>query len=596
MLYDAIKVFEKKQNAVAERFFSEEATALECRTKLLVDNYIPSDGTYILITMDADFRPETPLEVKYDKKSNELKGSTEPCFNYVRYLDYNSKLININKPIDKKVIHSNQIYAFFVKKESLTDKKLTEDIIDGYYNMLSAPEAKYKGEKKKLKLYQQIAKELGEPDSEALEKIRAWMKDWLANPEQLPIDYTGKDYLKLFFVYSDEKRTKELFEQENQRYVIPNIYNSNDYNIEVNGTILGMPSNNLGLNAKKPFLENKQRKTPAPYLIDREQVILQSQFFDYLWGHACKGNVNVYIDLDKEELYAVSDKDENIPLIKNGLFLRIKKGKELEILDWDIVMDVSPNLSKTFYFKPIVKAPAEGKNYGQCDKTAELSAVIDEVFFDKCLGFNYFTDAQDLPQMDGKLKYVLLTYRSRIFSWLYKTPQCDMKRVISEMAMKLIQNKIANGYYGRACEQLNLLLSLEDYFKENDEMEELMRTVQDNFKKHIDSKEEWNFNDEEYYYAVGQLVYYFLSKSKSAKKPLSMANQFLNADNDKLIKDKICQMFKRYDHAIDLEKDSRAKNVIHHVLMYEPEGKKVMQRELIAGLTAENAFYVKKEE
>ena len=63
-----------------------------------------------------------------------------------------------------------------------------------------------------------------------------------------------------------------------------------------------------------------------------------------------------------------------------------------------------------------------------------------------------------------------------------------MKTVISEMALKLINNKIANGYYGRACEQLNLLLSLEDYFKENDEMEELMRTVQDNFKKHIDSR------------------------------------------------------------------------------------------------------------
>ena len=198
MLYDAIKVFEKKQNAVAELFFSEEATALECRTKLLVDNYIPSDGTYILITMDADFRPETPLEVKYDKKSNELKGSTEPCFNYVRYLDYNSKLININKPIDtKKIIHSNQVYAFFVKKENISGKKLTVDVVDGYYNTLSAPETKYKGKGKKL--YQQIAKELGEPDSEALEKIRAWMKDWLANPEQLPIDYTGKDYLKLFF-------------------------------------------------------------------------------------------------------------------------------------------------------------------------------------------------------------------------------------------------------------------------------------------------------------------------------------------------------------------------------------------------------------
>lgn len=597
MLYDAIKVFEKKQNAEAERGFSEEATALECKTKLLIDNYIPKDGTYVLITMDADFRLETPLEIKYDKKTNELRGRTEPCFNYVRYLDYNSKLININKPIDtKKVIHSNQIYAFFVKKESLVEKKLTVDVIDGYYNTLSAPENKYKGKGKKL--YQQALAELGEPDYEALEKIRAWIRDWIANPEKLPIDYTGKDYLKIFFVYSDEKRTKELYERENQRYVIPNIYNNNDYNVEVNHTILGMPSNNLGLNAKKPFLENKQRKTPAPYLIDREQVMLQSQFFDYLWGHACKGNVNVYIDLDEEEIYAVSDKDEdkNIPPIKNGLFLRIKKGKEVEILDWDIVMDVSPNLSKTFYFKPIVKATAEGKNYGQCNQTAKLSAIIDEVFFDKYLGYNYFTDAMDLPQMDGKLKYVLLTYRSRIFSWLYKTPQCDMKTVISEMALKLINNKIANGYYGRACEQLNLLLSLEDYFKENYEMEELMRTVQDNFKKHIDSKEEWDFEDEEYYYAVGQLINYFLSLSKAAKKPFSMANQFLNADNDSLIKEKLCQMFIRYDHALDLEKDSRAKNVINHVLMYKPKCNKVMQQELIAGLTAVSAFYAKKEE
>ena len=595
MLYDAIKVFEKKRNAVAERFFSEEATALECRTKLLVDNYIPKDGTYILITMDADFRLEAPLEIKYDQKNDVLKGSTEPCFNYVRYLDYNSKLIEINKSIDKKkVIHSNQIYAFFVKKESIVEKKLTVDVVDGYYNKLSAPGAKCKSIEKKL--YQQTIEELGEPDYEALEKIRAWIQDWIANPEKLPIDVTGKDYLKLFFVYSDKKRTKELFEQENQRYVIPNIYNNNDYNIEVNDTILGMPSNNLGLNAKKPFLENKQRKTPAPYLLDREQVLLQSQFFDYLWGHACKGNVNVYIDLDEEEFYAIRDREDTIPLIKNGLFLRIKKGKEVEILDWDIVMDVSPNLTPIFDFKPIVRGKIEGKNYGKCDRTAQLAAVIDEVFFDKYLGFNYFTEAQDLPQMDSKLKYILLTYRSRIFSWLYKTPQCDMKTILSEMALKLISNKIANGYYGRAREQLNLLLSLEDYLNGNQEKEELMKIVQDNFKKHIDSKEEWNFNDEEYYYAVGQLIYYFLSKSKSAKKPFSMANQFLNAENDVLIKDKICQMFKRYDHAIDLEKDSRAKNVIHHVLMYEPTCKKVMQRELIAGLTADSAFYVKKEE
>ena len=109
-------------------------------------------------------------------------------------------------------------------------------------------------------------------------------------------------------------------------------------------------------------------------------------------------------------------------------------------------------------------------------------------------------------------------------------------------------------------------------------------------------KEVWTFTDSEYYYAVGQLVSYFLSLSKSAKKPLSMANQFLNAGDDSLIKEKLSQMFIRYDHAIDSSKDSRAKNVISHIMMYEPESKKVLQRELIAGLTAASAFYMKKDE
>ena len=75
-----------------------------------------------------------------------------------------------------------------------------------------------------------------------------------------------------------------------------------------------------------------------------------------------------------------------------------------------------------------------------------------------------------------------------------------------------------------------------------------------------------------------------------------MANQFLNADSDSLIKEKLGQMFIRYDHVIDTDKDARAKNVISHIMIYEPTCKKVMQRELIAGLTASSAFYRKKEQ
>ena len=81
MLYDAINIFEKKLKKEAEQVYSEENdgtdTEMECRIKLLVDNYVPKDGTYLLIHMDEDFRCETPLEIKYDKKSGELQGITD---------------------------------------------------------------------------------------------------------------------------------------------------------------------------------------------------------------------------------------------------------------------------------------------------------------------------------------------------------------------------------------------------------------------------------------------------------------------------------------------------------------------------------------
>lgn len=599
MLYDAISVFEKKLNSVSDQWQSSESgeddTELERRAKLLVDNYVPKDGTYVLINMDKDFQYVHVLDIRFDKKSGELQGKTDQQYNYIRYLDYNSKLIEMNKPIDtKKVIHSNQMYSFWVKKDSIAEKKLTGEVIEGYYKILYAPEIKYtKTEARKL--YKQAVAELGEPDRKTMKQIEAWIKHWLATPEILPVDLSGKDYLKFFFVYNDEKKTKELYEKENRRYIIPNIYNNNDYNVKSNGSILGMPSNNMGLNAKKPFLENKNRKTPAPYLIDMNHVILQSQFFDYLWGYACKGYVNVYIDFENEDILAIPDKGEKIPSVKSGLYLRLKKGKEVEILESDVVLDSSPNLPKAFYFKKILKTIGDDKLYKEYTETAQLAAVVDEVFFDKYLGFNYFTDPLDLPQMDGGLKYILLTYRSRLFAWLYRTPKCDMGQIIAEMAVKLMKYKIANGHLARAGLQLNLLLSLEDYFNNNNEKEELMGTIQEEFKAHIDMpKEDWEFTDREYYYAVGQLVSYFLSLSKSAKKPLSMANQFLNADSDSLIKEKLSQMFIRYDHAIDADRDVRAKNVISHIMTYEPECKKVMQRELIAGLTANSAFYEKK--
>lgn len=596
MLYDCMQIFmEQAKKVQSESFKQDTDTDMELISKLSIDHYVPKDGTYVLLDLDNDFALEYILDISVDKKSGEISGQTDSHYQYIRYLDYNSKLVEMNKPIDsKKIIHSNNLYSFFIKKDSLTSGKLTSDVIDGYYDTLANPETKYNKPKAK-ELYQQVESKIGGIDQEILERIRKWIKRWAKDPSILPIEVAGKDYLKIFFVYQNERKTKEIYEKENERYVIPNIYNNNDHNLKIADEIWGLPSNNMGLNAKKPFLENKTRKTAAPYLVNMENVIWQNRFFDYLYGQASIGNVNIYFDFDKKEIYPFPDKS-NLPYIESGLYLRIKKGKEVEILECDTVLSLNPNLQPTFYYKAVLEGKDDITSGKECNTRSQLAEIIDEVFFGKMLAYNYFTEPADLSITDNAVKNVLLTYRGRLFEWLYRNPQCDIRETLTEMSGKLIENTIQNGYTNKARQQLNLALSLQDYLNQDTRMEEMMGMIQEQFKRHMRMhKEEWNFGcDEEYYYAVGQLIDYFLSLSKSAKKPLSLANPFLAAKEDVLIKEKLSQMFEKYSYAMDSIVDVRAKNIISHAMLYTPETK-VQKQYLIAGLTANSAFYMKKE-
>lgn len=104
---------------------------------IILDSYIPADGTYIFVDRQGNINDI--IEIKLNKKTREIETNNtdikELCF-----YDYHSQLVSMNKPVDgKKVIHSNNYYSFFVKKDSIVTKKLTEAIIDGYYEVLKDP-------------------------------------------------------------------------------------------------------------------------------------------------------------------------------------------------------------------------------------------------------------------------------------------------------------------------------------------------------------------------------------------------------------------------------------------------------------------------
>ena len=585
---------------------------LEDDNNLILDEYIPADGSYIIV--DAEGKIKNYQDIKLDKKK---RGTSEAVvkgsyFKEICFYDYHSKLISMNKPVDsKKVIHSNNYLAFAVKKESITSK-LTETIIDNYYDTLKNPlEKKYKKSKEASKIYQKFEEEYAPVNIKILEKCRSWIKQHIFSIDKLvQIDLGKKDYLKIFFEVfevgeEDNKKNRELFIQEDNRYIFPNIYNSNDYNVEVEGKIQGIPDNNMGMNAKKPFLAIKTRKTPAGYLVDEKKAILQKQFFEYLMNLASSGKNNVYIDTKNYRIKAYSDQDErdDFDEMASGYYLRIQKGKELEIQVQDNLVDYQNRLKLNFEYIKFInidrkedKLPEFAKRYRIYYKRTNVGNLINEIFFSKCLRTNYFMDISAINVKDSTLKQNIIMYRNAIFDWVYKGIDNNFSIVEEKFALSLIKNSIQSDdkYKLRAKSQLNLHWSLKDYFfktkgkQGGNTMVDTAIKVRENVKEKVLSKNEVTMpsNDEEYYYAVGQLLSYLIFKSRAGKKMQSMVNPVLNAKRDNVIKMRLFQLYKKYNYDISIY-NYHMKNLYAMILGYKPKNK-VNQEMILFGYLDEN--------
>lgn len=585
---------------------------LEDDSNLILDEYIPADGSYIIV--DSEGKIKSYQDIKLDKKKRGTKEAVkkERHFVDICFYDYHSKLISMNKPVDsKKVIHSNNYLAFAVKKESITSK-LTEVIIDNYYDTLKNPlEKKYKKSTESSKIYQNFEDEYGVVDVELLEKCRSWIKQHIFSIDKLiNIDLKKKDYLKIFFEAfeadgENNKKNRALFIQEDNRYIFPSIYNNNDYNVEVDGKIQGIPDNNMGMNAKKPFLSIKTRKNPASYLLDGDTALLQKQFFEYLMNFAANGKNNIYVDTKNYRIKAYSDQGEcdDFDEMASGYYLRIQKGKELEIQVQDNLVDYQNRLKTNFEYMKFInidikedKLPEFAKKYGIYDKRTSIGTLINEIFFSKFLRTNYFIDPNDMSIKDSVLRRNIIMYRNIIFDWVYKGIDNNFSKAEEKFALDLIKNSIRNEdkYNLRPKSQLNLHWSLKDYFlkmkKEQggDTMADIATKIRISVREKIMSKEDLIMpsDDKEYYYAVGQLLSYFIFKSRAGKRMQSMINPVLNAKRDNIIKMRLFQLYKKYNYDISIH-NYNMKKLYAMILGYKPQNK-VNQEMILFGYLDEN--------
>lgn len=298
---------------------------------MVLRGYIPKDGKYYLVTMKekGPWEVSPSFKIKYNKKEKKIEN--QPLnYSFIRDLDFNSNLLNMNKSIDnKKAIHSSNYYSFFFK-ENIYEDKINKDAIERYFSILKNPLKKYK-DKNAKNLYLENEEKLGGVNVDEAEKIEKWIVENIDNKNIFDIDTSSKDYFKIFFVYEDEEKTKKAYQREQDRYLLTNLFNKNKYNIEVNGKTFGVSDDNLGINDKKPYLENLSRKVKQPYLISADVAKLQNLFFSYLSSAVKRGNNRIYFNAGNKEISFEKNKN----FIGFELFLYPEKN-EAAILDYNI--------------------------------------------------------------------------------------------------------------------------------------------------------------------------------------------------------------------------------------------------------------------
>ena len=580
MLVDVLKTFRKMYS--------------EYGGKLILDSYIPDDGEYIIVSYDEPFKILDRVTVKLDKNTRTI-DRTNQYMDFICYADYYSKYLNSNKSVANKNIHSNNYLSFYTKIDGVQDKskesdskKVDENAIIEYYDYFRFPEKRLKGKAEEKILYDNYEDKYSGIDINKANQIENWVKENLFNL----IDFENEQntyknsFLRILF-YTDLIE----YEKEGNRYFLTRLYNTNKYNIKIDNLIYGLPDNNMGLNEKKPFLKNLTRKYQIPYYLSQEDVIMQKKLFDYLSNQFELGNRYIYVNYER---IIPKSNDESLEEDFSGVFFSIKKGqKEIEIQEYDNIT------SYKYVIKPIkfenvlnVIGGKSGVEYGDINTISKVKAVINEILFNKLLNNNYFTEPKSIKISDAIIRRTIISDREALFSWFYKGNEQGVWKILNKSTTELILSSIFNNHFYKACERFNLRIALKNYFEGGVKMGDMIREIKDDLRCKINSVEtEYIQNDNEYYFAVGQAISYFISLSKSANKKLSLANNILNCKTDKKIKEELRKLFNKYNHSIDVS-SRRFKNLYSMIASYETDGK-VEQDLLIAGYLHSNLIFEK---
>lgn len=508
-------------------------------------------------------------KVKVDGKSTtehdfkDTFGISQPkVYEWFKSRDYYSNVIDTGKAYDapKKTIHNNNYLTLFMKIEEFLNVEFFHLRTKLFSKVLSFKEFDSKNEKKILESFCHFIKPLSRK-KEIVKKMRK-LEQLLPQMKEFAKEYSPKEYMRIFF-----EKSEEIYKSESAIYFALKIYNDNKYSIEIDGKVLGLPNYNMGLNSKKPFLEQKTRKLVTPFMISPDMALEVKLFFDWFALQPYKTDLldNMFINKFSDNGKAIINDFDYLPVkieafkdeivVKNYLHIKDKEDKSLTEL-W------------------------------------QLETIVDEVFYNKQLKNNYFRDDLKISDfVSKKLQQLIFETKYAMVNYFKKYDEKEFYQVIKKYGTDFVMEHLRQNRDYRAKESLNLKFSLLQH--KGEAVMDIME-VQKRVITKLETSDYSDLNSEEFFYLCGQVAKYLLTKSKSGKKDADMLEPFLRAKSVKKLKDEIKFTFFKYKHEIGLNQ-TKFNNALTLITAYEKDD--VFNGDsFLVGVLSQNLFYMKKEE
>lgn len=540
----------------------------------------PKEGIHALLRLlksdDGDvYMDSSSVEkVCYTKRATEFDHPfLQRCAYYAQY----AWCVNTNKCFDlpAKGIHSCSPYCIGFKKESLegggkyaSDKEKIYDRINSYFEnaYLFVDEQ----EKERLKVFQNFIN--------SKEKLNALISLFAEEFTLLG----EKEYIVL---YLDEDIEK--YRSMNEKYLTDKLFNTNDYNKKYGEQIFGTSDFLNGFPSKKPFLVHQSATFDIAGRISGKVARNLYEFQDILKRNILPRPLPIFVyqeELEREFAVVSENVDAGKKIgykeviekmnekyqedIGNYYLLFFQGG---EVKDFDFVSKFSYRLrgEQNDYWE--IKDYFGLKREQRIYNVFELELKVLKPIFNNSLIvqtkngdvlYKYF-DEIDSKYCKPNIYILLMKYRKAFYNYIYKSNRAAVtKRMFDDILLTSVlegirSDEMENGRHTEGfniLEKMNIWFSLSDQFDIN--RKNNIETMGNRIQRHkafianlIEEKVSIELDDE-FAFALGQVIYYLFSKSETNDRGYRRLEPFMQQNNVLALQQATAKLFDKHKHEV----------------------------------------------